>query len=261
MGVKRVKGKRRGIQRGVQKHKVGPKIDLYEYENAEHRRVFGIKASEISVIAEDRFHSICCWCWILHVLPAEYICGEIVVRKNWKRMACHCHYILIAAQVTNAIHKMLTLGPLLFRTGVTVDTLMSLVLAFPSICAFTLGTGSVLKVGETAQLLNALKYITFMHDGGYRKRLFSLPVRAHVIETNRCLHFSGARPLSAAPAHSHPTQHSSQHAQRWISQVLIRTKRACAFGAASLLRAVGTVFEYLLGTKRSSGRKHFYCVH
>ena len=70
------------------------------------------------------------------------------------------NYILIAAQVTSALHKAIIIGPLLFRNGLTVYTLMSLVLAFPSICAFTQGAGNIFKVAETAQLLNAGKYIT-----------------------------------------------------------------------------------------------------
>ena len=53
----------------------------------------------------------------------------------------------------------LTLVPLLFESGLTIDTILGHVLAFPSLGAFTLGVGNVFRATETVQLLNALKYI------------------------------------------------------------------------------------------------------
>ena len=141
--VKRAKGKRRGVQMDVQKYKIGQKLEfLCEGENPEQqRRLLGTtQASKIRAIAEFCFHNICRWCCVLHVILAEYTNtgGEVVLnRRNWKRMTIY--YILIAAQVTSALHKAIIIGPVLFHTGLTGDTLLILVLAFPSICAFTLG--------------------------------------------------------------------------------------------------------------------------
>ena len=115
--VKCAKRKRRGIQMDVKMYKIGQKLEfLCQAENPkQQRRLFGItQASKIRAVAEFCFHSICRWCCVLHFLPAaEYVGGEVVLnRRNWKRMTIHC--ILIAAQVTNALHKARIIGPLLF---------------------------------------------------------------------------------------------------------------------------------------------------
>ena len=115
MGVRRAKGKRRGIQWGVQKHKIGHKLGLSECESTDDRRILGIHASHVSRLAEYCYSNVCHWSCILYVLPAEYICGELVLRKNWKRWAVY--YTLVAAQATNAVHKVLTLVPLLLESN------------------------------------------------------------------------------------------------------------------------------------------------
>ena len=68
--------------------------------------------------------------------------------------------MLITAQVTSALRNILTLVPQLFHNGLTVDTILGMVLAFPSLGAFTLGIGNIFKAAETAQLSNARRYMT-----------------------------------------------------------------------------------------------------
>ena len=155
--MRRNRNKRRGVQHGVQKHKIRSKGDKIFGQDPQDRRILGIKVAEISRSAQVCFTLLCRISCSTYALPMEFYFGKLSLTTSWKHLLLH--YTLLAAAWTTFGLKVVICTSLLFEEGLMAHTLMSLVSLVPCMCAGTLGIGNIFKVRETVQLVNSWKVI------------------------------------------------------------------------------------------------------
>ena len=151
--VRRNRNKRRGIQQGVEKHKIGSNVDEELTRNPKGRTLLGFQASQISRMAKVCFTLICRVSCSTYGLPMEFNSGKLSMATSWKHLLVH--YTWLAAVWTFAGLKAAITFTLLLEDGLTIHTLMSIGLLLPCMCAGTIGIGNVFMVKETVQLVNS----------------------------------------------------------------------------------------------------------
>ena len=154
--VKRNNGKRRGVQRGVEKHKLRCKIEeVGNRDSSEDRKLLGIEVAQIGHFAESCFELLCRISCSTYCLPMEFHGGKLSMLTNWQSL--FLHYTWFAAVWTFAVLKTTIWFPLLLEHGLTVNTLISLYLLMPCMCSIAFGSGTFFKARETIQLVNVWK--------------------------------------------------------------------------------------------------------
>ena len=155
MAVKRAKGKRRGIQPGIERHKIKFKSDAEAVDgDPTERKILGVQVARISHLAEAYFKAFCAISCTLCILPMEYEFGGKLAMTT-KRGKLWAHYAVLAIMSTAMAIKGVALFQFSIEYGLTVSTLMSIGLFSPYVCGLTVGVGNFLKPRETLQLVNS----------------------------------------------------------------------------------------------------------
>ena len=156
MVARRAKGKKqRGIQPCVEKHRIKSKTDSVNIDPT-HNKLCGIRITQITRLAEICFNYICRLSCYLGVIPMDHRNGQLVITSSRKRRIIHNG----GTTVTFAIFvlRMMIVIPVLHKHGLTVETLMTIVMLMPSVGAATIGAANFFKCTETLEVVNSWKY-------------------------------------------------------------------------------------------------------
>lgn len=172
MGLKRGNGKRRGINAGVEKHRIRSKMSTTELKSKGHGGgICGIRATQISTLGEGSFTLIQCLCCFLRMLPMEYSSrGQLVMTGDWKRLGIL--YGMIAVLVASAVYKTITI-PLLAQNGLTVETILCLFMLLAYLVGGTAVALNNWKAEETLQLVNSWRYTIACLQGATERQVVS----------------------------------------------------------------------------------------
>ena len=150
--VRRNRNKQRGIQRGIEKHKIRSKVDEIIKSNL---KILGIKAAQVGSIAEACFVLICRVSCSTYALPMEFYSGKLSIATSWKHLLIH--YVWLVVVWTFIGIRTVIWVSLLLKDGLTTETLMSFTLLYSCLFCEAVGIGALTKVTETAQLVNSRK--------------------------------------------------------------------------------------------------------
>ena len=115
-----------------------------------------MNASQISRVAEASFSFICRAGCYTCALPMEYHSGELSSNPGWKHL--FIHYTWFASVWAFTGLRTVVWLPLLVEEGMSVNTLLSIALLLPCMCAGSFGIANVLMVKKTVQLFNSWKH-------------------------------------------------------------------------------------------------------
>ena len=151
---KRSTGKKRGIQRGVARHKIQSKA-VKGKETA--RRILGVEESVWFSVGGKCFDFWFYWCEKLYLVPFTRTAGGIYVALDRKSQVIH--YFVWFLKFLMLLHKAWGLGTMLVYEELKIETFMCIslfLIYFVSIC---ISLGVVGRPKETMDLLNSWPYI------------------------------------------------------------------------------------------------------
>lgn len=151
---KRSTGKRRGIQRGVAKHRIQSKsLEGSEIE----RTVFGIGESVYFSLGRRCFDFWFSWCDRLQLVPfTRTATGEYVALDKTRKLI---HYSVWFLMFLVLLHKVARLSLMLFHEKLQVETFMCISLFLVYFVAFCISPGVVAQPKETMDVLNSWPFL------------------------------------------------------------------------------------------------------
>ena len=151
---KRSTGKKRGIQRGVAKHKIRSK-PLKGKEG--EQTVLGIGESVYFAIARKCFELWFYWCGKLYLAPfARTATGEYVPLDPRSKLI---HYVVWSLKFLMQLHKLGGLGVMLWHGELRIETFMCTSHFLIYLTSFSISIGMIARPKETIDLLNSWPYI------------------------------------------------------------------------------------------------------
>ena len=151
---KRSTGKKRGIQRGVAKHKIKSKV-LKGKDGGQ--TIFGIGESVYSSLGGKCFEFWFYWCSKLYLIPfARTEDGEYVPLDTKSTII---HYCVWFVKFLILLHKLIGTGIILLRAELTIQTFMCTSHLLIYLGSFCISLGMIARSKETMDLLNGWPFI------------------------------------------------------------------------------------------------------
>ena len=148
---KRSTGRKRGIQRGVAKHKIRSRPVAGKLEG--ERRLLGFAESVYFATSKRCFEFWFLWCDKLYLAPFTRSTAGVYVPSDWKRKLIH--YVVWFIIFLSLLHKLWVLGRMLLYEELKVETFMCMsqfLVYFVPVC---ISLGVILRPKETMDLLNS----------------------------------------------------------------------------------------------------------
>ena len=178
------RAKQRGLRFSIAKY--GKKEKAFSTEGKEscgNEKFCGIPTSQVSRAAETCFKLLCRSSCVLAIVPMDYREGRLVPSSR-KRRIIHNAGVAIFTFIT-ALRLAVTI-PILQNKGLTVETILTLLMLFPYLTAACYGAPLIFRCTETLQLMNSWKYILECMERAAGQKLSGyehLPLSLKVIVT------------------------------------------------------------------------------